>query len=227
MTDENLVQKTELTTPLSTDIIHVVHDPSGSALDQRVQFLNAHKGMTAASATVASVVELATSAETITGTDTARAVTPAGAAAAYKPIVAIYNTATAQDFATGVQEIVDFDTLVNDTDTAVTVGAAWKFTVPSAKYLHVDAQIMFSVSTGWADAEYGSLVLFVDGVAVITLDRKDSYTAAGSVYMQLSGSTTVYLAASSYLDVRAHQSSGGTLTLHNDAAFNRIAITSL
>lgn len=39
--------------------------------------------ISAASDTAAGVVELATSAETITGTDTARAVTPAGAAAAY------------------------------------------------------------------------------------------------------------------------------------------------
>lgn len=39
----------------------------------------------AASTTVAGIVELATSAETITGTDTVRGVTPAGAAAAYAP----------------------------------------------------------------------------------------------------------------------------------------------
>lgn len=227
MTDEWLTQKTENTAPISTDILHMVDDPSGSALDQNVQFGNIHKGMTAASTTVASVAELATSAETITGTDTARVVTPAGAAAAYKPIVAVYHTATVQDFATGVQEIVDFDTLVNDTDAAVTTGASWKFTAPKAAFYHVDAQIMFSATTGWADTEYGSLVLFVDGVSVATLARKDAYGSASSVYMQLSGSTIKYLAAGSYIDVRAYQSSGGTLTLYNDAGFNRIAITSL
>lgn len=40
----------------------------------------------AATATLSGIVELATSAETITGTDTVRAVTPAGAAAAYQPL---------------------------------------------------------------------------------------------------------------------------------------------
>ena len=45
-----------------------------------------------ASTTLASVVELATSAETITGTDTVRAVTPAGGAAAYQPLDADLTT---------------------------------------------------------------------------------------------------------------------------------------
>jgi hypothetical protein len=216
MTDESLHQKDELTTPLSTDIMWVQHDPSGSVADNKVQLANLHKGLTKA-----------TSAQTITGTDTALPVSSAGAAAAYKPIVAIYNTATAQSFTTGSQDIVNFTTVVNDTDSAVTVGAAWKFTAPASKYYHIDAQILFSVSTGWADIEYGSLVLFVDGVAAATLDRKDSYAAAGAVQMQLGGSTIVYLAATSYLDVRAYQNSGGTLTLETNAGFNRIAITSL
>jgi hypothetical protein len=207
----NVVNLPELTDPIATDLFYAIDDPAGSAADKKLPI-----------GTI-----LATSAQTITGTVTDKAVTPAGAAAAYKPIVAIYNTATAQDFATGVQEIVNFDTLVNDTNTAVTTGASWKFTAPSAKYYHVDVQILFSASTGWADAEYGSLVLFVDGASVAVLDRKDSYTASGSVLMQLSGSTIVYMAATSYLDVRAYQSSGGTLTLYNDAGFNRIAITSI
>lgn len=42
--------------------------------------------LSAASASAQGIVELATSAETITGTDTARAVTPAGGAAAYQPL---------------------------------------------------------------------------------------------------------------------------------------------
>ena len=42
--------------------------------------------VSAASDTAAGVVELATSAETITGTDATRAVTPAGGAAAYQPL---------------------------------------------------------------------------------------------------------------------------------------------
>lgn len=46
----------------------------------------------AATDTAAGKVELATDAETITGTDAARAVTPAGAAAAYHPLVNAFDT---------------------------------------------------------------------------------------------------------------------------------------
>jgi len=50
------------------------------------QFLNVGTDLPIASTGTAGIVELATSAETQTGTDTTRAVTPAGAAATYVPI---------------------------------------------------------------------------------------------------------------------------------------------
>jgi hypothetical protein len=50
------------------------------------QFLNVGFDAPAATDTVAGIVELATDAETQTGTDTTRAVTPAGAAATYVPL---------------------------------------------------------------------------------------------------------------------------------------------
>lgn len=65
----------EKTTPASTDKIEI--DDGAS---KYIQIANIHLGMTAASATVASVVELATIAETNTGTDATRAVTPDGLA---------------------------------------------------------------------------------------------------------------------------------------------------
>lgn len=66
----------EKTSPASTDAIPL-DDGSTSTY---AQLANIHKGMTAASTTVASVVELATAAETSTGTDATRAVTPDGLA---------------------------------------------------------------------------------------------------------------------------------------------------
>ena len=216
----------ELTVPVSTDLLHAVDDPAGSAADAKLQIGNIHLGMTAASETVASKVELATSAEVVTGTDTARAVTPAGAAAAYKAIVAIYNTATAQSIPNNTLTILNFDTLVNDTDTAVTTGASWKFTAPASKFYRIDIQMMFSTTTGWADGEKAEIDVYIDGVVESLIDRKDNYNSA-SPYMQLSGGSAYYMTAGQYLDVRVLQLSGGTLTLYTDAAFNRIAITSL
>lgn len=78
MADTELQDLTELTAPISTDIIYTADDPGGTPLSRKVQYANIHKGMTAASDSVASVVELATIAETDTGTDATRAVTPDG-----------------------------------------------------------------------------------------------------------------------------------------------------
>ena len=69
---------TNETTPTST--MTVTLDNGTANVD--VALADFHKGLTAASTTVASVVELATNAETVTGTDTVRATTPAGVAAA-------------------------------------------------------------------------------------------------------------------------------------------------
>lgn len=78
MANTELQDLTELTAPISTDIVYAADDPGGTPLARKVQFANLHKGMTAASDTVAGVVELATIAETDTGTDATRAVTPDG-----------------------------------------------------------------------------------------------------------------------------------------------------
>lgn len=70
------VEGGEETSPTSTMTLEI---DTGSA-SKYLQLANLHKGMAAASDTVASVVELATSAETNTGTDAGRALTPDGVA---------------------------------------------------------------------------------------------------------------------------------------------------
>ncbi|NCX94332.1 MAG: hypothetical protein EBX40_06630 [Gammaproteobacteria bacterium] len=84
---QKLTDRTELTSIASGDIIHVVDvsdttDSAGGTSKKITQ----DNLIPDASATVKGKVELATSAETITGTDATRAVTPAGAAAAYQPL---------------------------------------------------------------------------------------------------------------------------------------------
>jgi hypothetical protein len=66
----------------TTDNVALFADASGDVLKDGGTVTS---NVAAASDTAAGKVELATSAETITGTDTTRAVTPAGGAAAYQP----------------------------------------------------------------------------------------------------------------------------------------------
>lgn len=84
---QKLTARTALTSIASGDLLHVVDvsDTTDSA-DGTSKKITQDNLIPDASATVKGKVELATSAETITGTDATRAVTPAGAAAAYQPL---------------------------------------------------------------------------------------------------------------------------------------------
>ena len=84
---QKLTDRTALTSIATGDLFHVVDvsDTTDSA-EGTSKKITQDNLIPDASATVKGKVELATSAETITGTDTVRAVTPAGAAAAYQPL---------------------------------------------------------------------------------------------------------------------------------------------
>jgi hypothetical protein len=104
------------------------------------------------------------------------------------------------------------------------MGAAWHFTAATAGYYSVAAMIMFAATTTWADTEDGAIYLYKNGAVFSRLDRKDNYSSASSVYMALGGGDIVYLAAGDTLDVRAWQTSGAALALHNDGSWNHVAI---
>jgi hypothetical protein len=66
-------------TPVSTDIIPFENDPSGSQLTKKTTVANlaSSLGIVDASTSAKGIIEIATDAETLTGSDTARAITPA------------------------------------------------------------------------------------------------------------------------------------------------------
>lgn len=72
---KTITQLTNQPTPTGADLLAM--DKASNGVTYNVEIRDIHLGMTAASDTVASVVELATNAEVSTGTDTSRAVTPA------------------------------------------------------------------------------------------------------------------------------------------------------
>ena len=139
-------------------------------------------------------------------------------------IAAIYTTAAAQSIANNTLTIVNFDTKVQDTHNAVTTGAAWKFTAPAGGFYLVDVIVQFAGTTAWADAELGSLRMYVNAALVARPDYKDNYGSASTVYMKLGGSTLVHMNAGDYLDMRVIQTSGAALALLASATQNYISI---
>ena len=127
-----------------------------------------------------------------------------------------YNTDAAQNIVNGAAiAIINFDDRVYDTGDFVTTGTAWKFTVPTTGYYHIDAMVQFTSTSDWAAGERGNLVLYKGGAAFIGLDRKDNYSGT-TVFMYLQGHVTVYLEATNYIDIRVAQNSGADLALSND-----------
>lgn len=92
---------------------------------------------------------------------------------------------------------VNFDACEHDTDTAVTSGSSWSFTVPEDRggIYRISANVSF---VGSADWNPWSLILFKNGVA----DRRLARLHAGSMEMSLTGSCEVALAPGDSVSLR-------------------------
>jgi hypothetical protein len=140
-----------------------------------------------------------------------------------------YTTAAGQSISssTGVT-IVNFDTLVDDTNAAVTTGAAWHFTAPIAGRYLVVACVDFVTTTTWALTERAILDVFVNGSVYSQLRRMSNLDSSGTTaIVGLMGSDTVVLAAGDTLDIRVSQNSGAALALSASGLANRVSIALL
>jgi hypothetical protein len=140
------------------------------------------------------------------------------------PIVASYATDAGQVIAHNTETVIDFEEVVRDTHSAVTVGAAWKFTAPVAADYVVSVAILMGATNQWAAGESADLRLWKNGALFRGLDRKDNFSGATAQYMQLSGTSTIYLSAGEYIDVRLIQMSGISLGLFASVVNNWISI---
>ena len=144
-----------------------------------------------ASTTVKGIVELATNAETQTGTDTVRAVTPAGGASAY-----ISKTIINQNGELVVGSANDSAAVlpVGNAGTVLTVdpfaprGIAWMPPVPIGPITPRDGYVIlpdlvteFGTDTGWYASTYQTLVKFTIGATIeISSMNVDVTTTDGS-----------------------------------------------
>ena len=140
--------------------------------------------------------------------------------------VARYSTNAGQSIANTTTTIVDFEDVTFDPSSAVTVGAAWKFTCPTGKagYYAVHAAVMFASTATWAAGEVAQLYLYKNGAAYSVLLRKTQESAT-TLYNMLHGSGVVSLAAGDYIDIRVSHNSGAALALHTDGLNNHVAIS--
>jgi hypothetical protein len=87
-------------------------------------------------------------ASTLTATATLATGSVSGAISTLATCAAIYHRNATQSIPRNVQTVVNFDILEVDTDSAVTTGAAWHFTVPAGKggLYHIAFRVVLTVN---------------------------------------------------------------------------------
>lgn len=156
--------------------------------------------------------ELPTTSETAWGAEVT-AFLQALATGAEDDVYAHAGRATAQAIPSGAITIVDFATVALDSQSAITTGAAWKYTVPAnqAGIYQVSAQVLFASAT-LATME---LLLYKNASLVRSLGQcrgaADDYTSVG-------GSTLISLVAGDYIDIRAEHDTGAPRNIGNDVS---------
>jgi hypothetical protein len=137
----------------------------------------------AASETATGVVELATAAEVATGSDTARAVTPAGAAAHYSPITRVTNDDTSTAL-TGA--LTDAGNVVFMNNAAANV-----FTIPA------NATVAFAVDTQIDIVMEGAGVTTITADTGVTLNGVSA--GSGAISAQYSAVTIIKRATDTWI----------------------------
>ncbi len=136
-----------------------------------------------------------------------------------------YKVGASQTIAHDTTTIINFGTSVYDTDSAVTTGANWKYTVPTGKggYYLVTVSAYLAADADWSAGELASLSVSRDGTTYAVVDVVIAQATA-TLAMFLTGSTLVYATAGQYLDARLYQGSYGNVDIANDGNLTHIAI---
>lgn len=148
----------------------------------------------------------------------------ASAGAPATVISAIYNSNAGQSIPNNATTVVNFEDTILDTDSAVTIGAGWNFTVPSggAGVYDIQAAVGFSnISVG--NSGRLQITIRINGSAAVS----DEQQIADAGRQSVDTATHASLAVSDTVDVTIAQSNGGARTLDANAFFNRISITRL
>jgi hypothetical protein len=160
---------------------------------------------------------------------------PGGAAASNKATLAIlsngmsvvarYSTAAGQSIPNNSDTVINFDVQNYDTHSAVTTGAAWRFTAPVDGYYLVTISMLFAATDTWIDQEYVSLISYINSVGISRMGFTAHHGSASSIFVGASGTDILQLNAGDTLNIHVIQTSGAALALHNAADYNYIAIT--
>ena len=138
-------------------------------------------------------------------------------------IGARYESDAGQSFANSTETIINFEDVIYDPDSLVTVGASWKFTAPSAGYYHLDASFLTGSYTSLGAGEVHATSIYIDNSKYCEVSRRNSESSTDK-RESVQVSIDFYLALNSYVDLRWIQISGGAMALISSSGYTWINI---
>jgi len=121
------------------------------------------------------------------------------------PVVAHAKVSTNTQSITSATTIINFDTVIIDTASAITTGASWHFTAPLAGYYRISASIQSSSFAASGVNNAFQLVLFKNGSAFLELGTDYIQTVSGC-RKTTDGTAIIQLAATDTIDCRSANS---------------------
>lgn len=131
-----------------------------------------------------------------------------GAASSLGTVAALCHSVAAQDFPNGAATILRLDTVVVDTDGAVTTGVGWRFTAPAGKGGIYQLSVGFSFQNAGGAATRMQVGIYKGG-AVYKGGVNEIPSLLPTVTYNMSAAA--YLAPGEYLDVRVQPTSTGDI----------------
>jgi len=139
-----------------------------------------------------------------------------------------YKVSSTKSLTSGSTTIVDFDTEDFDTDSAVTTGASWKFTVPADYdgYYIICATVTLESSANWNAGERLILMAYKNN-ALFSYIGVWTCIDSGTRIVSATGVSIMSLAAADYIDIRALQDTGSAINVNSDGNYSHVAIARL
>lgn len=199
---------------VATDDKVLIKDTSASDVIRTVTTQSiANLYATAATTTASGIAELATNAETLTGTDTTRIVTPDDLTYARPPAYVLAYRSSNQSINDSTFTLVNLDTVVLDNLTDFDNVTNYRWTPSIAGVYWVQGGIRF---TSGATGPYRVNIFQNGAVVLATIANLQS----GSVVANTASSLLSFNGTTDYVDLRAYQVSGGALDVVGAAAYH-------
>jgi hypothetical protein len=140
---------------------------------------------------------------------------------------ATYTTNTTQAVADSTNVIVNFEDIEYDdcSPDCVTVGAAWKYTVPTGGdgVYNVCAKVTMASSSAWNAGELLELDLYKNGASIAAIDLKTAQASFTGI-MAVNGCRDVRLVATDYVQINVIHTAGSSLNILNNGLSNFVSI---